>query len=254
MLKLTLMLLSAALALSPIHTVAAPLVIRTAAQDSPPKFLKDGNNINGLCIDVFRAIERLDPSLSFPILHEFVPLPRIEHQLSVGNYDLFCGLAKTPKREASLDFIEPPVYLTHATLAVRADDDIEIKSFDDLRKLGDKGVVLVVAKTVHAETLKAEAGIRFHDTSLSLGQTLQLLLNGRGRLLFHSDLALAEQIRLDRLGDKIKVLPTRLQVEGRYIVFSKKAPPALREKVSAALEQLSKSGELAKLFQRYQPK
>ena len=56
-------LLVTTLLLASAFTTASALEIRTAAQDSQPKFVKDANGVSGLCIDIFKAIERTDPGL-----------------------------------------------------------------------------------------------------------------------------------------------------------------------------------------------
>jgi hypothetical protein len=54
----------AALAFLTISLPAQAIVIRTAAQEgTEPKFIAgDGERIVGMCVDLFRAIEQLDPN------------------------------------------------------------------------------------------------------------------------------------------------------------------------------------------------
>ena len=232
------------------------LEVRTAAQDSQPKFVKIGNAMSGLCIDIFKALERIDTDLKFTQLNDFTPLPRIEASLEEGRLDAFCGLAKTEKRKAKLDFIETPIYSTHTVLAARIDDKADIKSFDDLRKLGDDATVLVVYKTVQADTLAAQPGLKVDGGAKDTSTNLKKLIEGRGRFILQNDFALIDEIKRDNLGDKIKILPAHFDsgdVE-RYIVISKTANPALRTKLVAAVEKLNTSGDLAKIFQPYKPK
>ncbi|KQV53745.1 hypothetical protein [Duganella sp. Root336D2] len=57
----------------------SPVVIRVAAPvDSEPKFVLQGTAVAGSCIDIFRAIERLDPGLKFVGDRQWMPLKRIE--------------------------------------------------------------------------------------------------------------------------------------------------------------------------------
>ncbi|OYU44797.1 MAG: hypothetical protein CFE44_10995 [Burkholderiales bacterium PBB4] len=188
----------------------------------PTAVCKSRRSDVGLCIDIFKAVKKLDPDLKFPELKDFTPLARIEASIVKGDMDAFCGLAKTPKRQAQFDFIETPLYTTHSVLAARADEKAGIKTFD-IRKLGDNGVVLVVTKTVQAEVLAAQPGIKVEagakDTSVNLK----------------------------------KLLPSQFATEGRYMVLSKKASPALRQNLTAAIDKLGKSGELAKITQAYKP-
>jgi len=233
--------------------VSATLV-RTAAQDSQPKFVKTATAMSGLCVDVFKAIERADPDLKFGEMKDFMPLPRIEVSLADGDLDAFCGLAKTATRQAQLDFIETPLYTTHSVLAARSDEKADPKNFDDIRKLGDDAVVLVVTKTVHAEILAAQAGLKVDSGARDTSVNLKKLLEGRGRFVYHNDFALVDEIKRDNLSDKVKLLSAQFATEGRFMVVSKKAAPALRQKLTAAIEKLSKSGELAKIFEAYKPR
>lgn len=210
--------------------------------------------MSGLCIDIFRAIEKVEPDLKFAELKDFTPLPRIEASMLEGDMDAFCGLAKTAARQAQFDFIDTPLYTTHSVLAARVDEKADIKTFDDIRKLGDDAIVMVVTKTVHAEVLAAQTGIKVDSGAKDTSVNLKKLLEGRGRFVYHNDFALVDEIKRDNLGDKIKLLPAQFATEGRYMVVSKKALPATRQKLTAAIEKLGKSGELAKIFQTYKPR
>ena len=229
--------------------------VRTAAQDSQPKYIKSGTQIAGLCVDIMKAVERIDPALTFSELNGFLALPRIEALLEEGALDAFCGLARTAQRAGKLDFIEPPNYFTHSVLAARIDDKVEIKSFDDLRKLGDEGVVLVVNRTVHVDILAAQPGIKFDASARDTSMNLRKLIEGRGRFVFQNDFALYDEIRRDRLENKLRVLPVRFEAEesARYFVVSKKMPAESRERILKALNELHQSGELARIFEVYKP-
>ncbi len=235
-------------------TAAFALDVRTAAQDSQPKFIKSGSTVTGLCVDVIKAIERADPDLKFSAITSLTPLPRIEASLSEGSLDVFCGLAKTKDRESRFDFIEPPVYSTHTVLAARLNETLSPKTFDELRNLGDDSSVLVVTQTVHADVLKAHPGIKVDSEAKDTSANLKKLLAGRGRFVFHNDFALADEIKRENLGDKVKLLPAQFMSEGRYFVVSKMASPALKEKLRVAMDKLNKTGELTKMFQSYKPK
>lgn len=236
--------------------LSAALEVRTAAQDSQPKFIKSGTAFSGLCIDIFKAIEHIDPELKFSELRDFVPLARIESSLEEGSLDAFCGIAKTDKRKAKLFFVETPIYYTHSVLAARIDEKADIKNFDDLRKLGDDAVVLAIARNVQADILAAQPGIKADTGAKDTSANLKKLVEGRGRFIFHNDFALVDEIKRDNLGDKVKILPAQFKTDedGRYIVVSKKASPELTQKLTAAIDKLNKSGELAKIFLPYKPK
>lgn len=229
--------------------------VRTAAQDSQPKFITNGKAITGLCIDIFKAVERVEPELKFTEPTGLVPLPRIEAMLQDGSLDVFCGLAKTGKRMDKFDFIEIPLYKTQVVLAARIDEKADVRNFDDLRKLGPDAVILVVDKTVQAEMLAAQPGLRMDAGGKDTSANLQKLVTGRGRFILQNDFALVDEIRRHKLGDKVKILPAKFDQEGaeRYMVLARQAAPQIKEKLRAALDKLNRSGELGKLFRPYAP-
>ena len=233
---------------------AHAMEVRTAAQDSQPKFIKNGTTISGLCIDIFKAIEHTDPELKFAPLSGFTPLPRTESQLLEGTLDVICGLAGTKDRKEKFDIIDIPIYTTHLTLAARKDETADVKSFEDIRKLGPDAVVLTVTQTMQADLAAAQPGLRVDSAAKDTSQNLQKLVANRGRFILHNDFALVDEIKRDNMGDKVKLLPVQLSTEGRFFIVSKKAPAGLKDKLTSALDKLSKSGELAKIFQPYKPK
>lgn len=243
------------LSLSLLWAISANAVaweVRTAAQDSQPKYIQGENGFTGVCPDIWLALERVDPQLRFVRPSRFTPLVRIELQLEQGEIDAFCGLAKTPQRLDKLDFVQPPIYLTHSILAARIDEAASPRNLDELRELG--AIVLVVTNTIHEQVLSTHQGIRMDAGAKDTSQNLQKLLAGRGRFVLHNDFALADEIQRDQLGDKIKLLPTPMFTEGRFFVVSRKADPALKVRLGAALLALQRNGELARIFALHKPR
>jgi glutamate/aspartate transport system substrate-binding protein len=235
-------------------TSAHAIEVRTAAQDSQPKFIKEGTAITGLCIDLIKAIERTDADLKFPALTGFMPLPRIEASMLEGTLDASCGLAASKERKEKFDVIDISLYTTHLVLAARKDEKADPKTFDEIKNLGDDAIVLTVTQTGQAALAGAQSGLKVDSAAKDTSQNLQKLIINRGRFILHNDFALVDEIKRDGLGDKVKLLSGTFATEGRYFIVSKKASPVLKEKLTAALEKLSKSGELAKIFTPYKPK
>lgn len=233
---------------------ALAIEVRTAAQDSQPKFIKDGNTMTGLCIDIFKAIERVDPDLKFPAMTGFIPLPRVEASMLEGTLDVACGLAANKTRREKFDVIDTSLYTTHLILAARKDEKADPKNFDEIKKLGEDSIVLTVMQTEQASLAAAQPGLHVDSAAKDTSQNLQKLTSNRGRFILHNDFALVDEIKRDHMEDKVKLLSGQFATEGRYFIVSKKAPPQLKEKLTAALDKLSKSGELAKIFQPYKPK
>lgn len=245
------------LILTALWPTAYAIEVRTAAQDSQPKFIQEGGEghpITGLCIDIFKAIERLEPALKFPTLKEFVPLPRIQNLLEDGSLDVACGLAASKERKEKFEIDDTPLYMTHLVLAARKEDPADPKNFEEIKKLGDDAIVLTVTKTEQATLAEAQTGLKVDSAAKDTSQNLQKLILKRGRFILHNDFALVDEIKRDKLGDKVKLLSGEFSKEGRFFVISKKADSTLKKKLKAALEKLSKDGELAKIFAPYKPK
>lgn len=107
--------IGAALILSCASPALGMTKIRTAAQDaSEPKFVvlyESGKSaVGGICVDIMRAIERVDPTLKFVGDQTWQPLLRIEAGVSNGHLDACCGLLRTKPREAKYVYIDPPFF------------------------------------------------------------------------------------------------------------------------------------------------
>jgi len=227
------------------------LELKTAAQESSPKFIKNADgSITGIGIDVMRAISKLDPAIKFTGDQEFVPFRRIEVQVENGDLDIFFGFVKNKERETKYVFIDPPIYNVADVLVVRNGDPVEIQNLEDIKKLGKDGVVLLGSGVAQVDQLK-NMGITVDDGGKTPAVNLQKLLVKRGRFVMQSEVEIREAIRCEKLEDRVKILPVKFNEGGRYIAFSKKVPAETIAKVKSALEKLAKSGELKKIYAKY---
>lgn len=225
--------------------------LRAAAQDSAPKYYLDEGEMRGLCVDIMKAMEAIDPHLRFSGFDRFYPIARIEEDLTVGERDVFFGMIRTPKRESKLTFIDIPLYQTNTRLAVRRGDPVTVRSLSDLRTLGKDGIVLVVHGTAHADFLAGQEGLIIDPGASTTAQNMKKLLAGRGRFIYQTDLALAHELRQKKLTDKISVLPISIKSEPQYLAVSKSVPEPVVNQLRMALETLHKTGELARLRSHY---
>jgi len=231
---------------------ADPLSLRTAAQDNNVlKYDPRNPQKPGICVEVIQAIERMDPGIRFTGWDVPRSLPWIEQRLAVGELDVFCALIKNSEREAKYGFIEVPVYTVRHRIAVRKDDTVDITSFDDIRKLGADGVVIVGRGTAHESHLKAQGGLHLELSSGSTDVNLRLLVGKRGRLLYHTENALLRYIDDGHLEDKVRLLPTIFKSEALLFAVSNGVLPASRERLRLALTRLSQRGELARIYMGY---
>ena len=233
-------------------TASVALDLRVAPQDSAPKFVKQGEVWRGICVDIMRAIEYVDPEVRFLPLDEFMTLPRIEAALESGGVDVGCALARTPQRVERFHIVDVPLYHAFARLAVRANDPVELRSFSDLRHMGGK--VLSVRGTIHSQILLAR-GMPVDQSSERVADSLRRLVEGKGRFVFHNDFALRDSLSRTQLDERVRVLPNLFDFpemdSARYMMVSRRAAPEVREHLRVALETLQRSGELARIFESF---
>lgn len=234
-------------------TFAEPLRLRTFSQEAFFAKYNLGNPQRpGICIEIIRAIERLDPGLKIMGLETKASTARIEVALATGKIDVFFGLIKTRERAANFVVAGDPLFNTAQLLVARKNDPVEINDWDDVRKLGKNGVVLVNEGTGQAFYLKEQGGLLIDDQGLTGHVNLRKLIMGRGRLFYASDMYVAEELALNnKLASEVRILPQRFQREGIYTMFSRKASPELINRIAENLKKLERSGEMKRIRARY---
>lgn len=227
--------------------------IRTAAQEATtPKFaqLNPGRKtpIGGLCVDIMRAIERVEPDIVFVGDQTWQPLARVEAGVAHGQLDAACGLLRSPEREAKFTYIEPILYPMNYFLAVRADDSVQIRNWDDVRQLGDRGTILVVHGFGIVRQLEKMGGLKIDSGGRDPENNLGKLVAGRGRFFIHRSPGINAEIANAGMQGKVRVLPTVMHTENFHMVVSNKLPADTREKIRGAIIRLHASGEMARLL------
>lgn len=231
--------------------VLAAVEIRTVAQESHPKYILENNVMTGICIDIMEAISRKDPEIRFTGTHYFTPFRRIASELENGSIDVFFGMIKNEERMKLYHFLDTPLYPTRNMLMVRADDNIKIDSFDDIRKLGNDGVLLVAAGTAHSKFLESQGGLIIDEGANTVESNIRKLLANRGRFVYSSDKNFMDELEKPEFKNKIKVLPVVLDKDFQYVAFSKNFDKTLINRIDKILIELEKSGELDKIFKKY---
>jgi polar amino acid transport system substrate-binding protein len=230
--------------------------IRTAAQDaSEPKFValieKGKSEVGGLCVDIMRAIERVDPTLKFVGDQIWQPLLRIEAGVSAGHLDACCGLLRAKSREAKYVYIEPPLFQVNYHLVARADDDVQINNWNDVRKLGSQGVILVINGFGIIRKLEEEGDLKIDAGAYTSKANFDKLLAGRGRFYYHRSPGIKSEIRNAGVANKVKILPAVMHSEQFYMVLSKTVAAETVEKIRKAIAVLEKNGELKRILEKW---
>lgn len=234
----------------------AETVLRTGyVQHSPPRYLvlhqDDRQVAGGLCVDIMRVIERVDPEIRFSGDPNPMPQARMLSLLERGEIDAAFCFNKNAEREKTFLVIEPPLYEIHYKLAVRASDDVNVQSFDDIRKLGDQGVVLVNFNSASVDYLRSIGGLQIDPTGVTQEVNLRKLVNGRGRFYYRHELGLRAELAQSDFEKSVKILPVVLNKQEQYVLFSRSVNRAVVERVQRALEQLKTTGELTRIKAKY---
>lgn len=232
---------------------AAGEVLRTVAQSGLRlKFNVSCEGPPGFCVDYVQALQRIDAGLQFSGLDEALPMPRIETDLAAARIDLFFALMKTRERAARFRFIDSPaLYSVRHQVAVRADDAVDVRSFDDIRALGDQGVILATRSTGYPSFLAEQPGLRVDDGATDNARNLRKLLGGRGRFFYQSDATLRHVIEAEGLQGRVRILPAVFHTDSQLLAHAPSLAPERLARVVAAMRTLELNGTAARLRAAY---
>lgn len=230
---------------------APPLVLRTSAEaGAPHKFARPGEQPDGFCVDYARALAARDPGLQFEGLDQYLPVLRIERELAGGTMDMFFGLLRTPARLERFRFIEQPaLYISRHRVAVRAQDrEVDaVRGFDDIRALGDQGVVLATRGTAYTSHVLRQPGLKVDDGATDHLQNLRKLLRGRGRFFYQSEGMIRQLILAEGLQDEVRMLPVVFAAEPLLVAVSPMLEPPRLARLAAVMSALEADGTAARL-------
>lgn len=250
---------SAALSfLMPVFVLQAPLTarateqiqLRTAMQSGAlAKYAPDDAAAPGLCLEILRAVERIDPGLRFVGLEVRAPLLRIERLLAQGEIDVFFCLLKSPARAAQWRYLPVPLYRIRQMAVQRANDPTELRSMADLVAAGLRKPVLLSQGTLLAETLR-RGNVRI-GMAPSEREALQMLQLGRTDVVYGQDLNLLRSIRAVGLSEQLRLSSTVFDEDFQYATVSKQLSPAVADRLTQALQQLERDGSLRAIAEKY---
>jgi len=207
--------------------------------------------MGGVCVDIIQAIEKVDSKIKFTGYHEFLPFKRLQAYLEKGQLDVFFGLKKTEKRLENYVFLDIPLYKLNYILVVRSENNINLNSFNDIRKLGRKGLILTVYGSAARKFLQEQGGLFVDSAAKNPLIALKKLIADRGTFVFYHDLGLKGLITKEKLEKKVRILPVSFSTYYHYSAFSKKIPIETIDRVNVALEKLKDNGELTSIWRKY---
>lgn len=217
-----------------------------------PYFIRQGDEWTGMCADILRAVTAANPRQQFVLPTQAMPVRRVEHEMLAGRADLVCGARITAARQtAGMQFLRVPIHITSARLAVRADDPVQIRQWDDVRQLGDKGIVLIVQGNSEIDRLQRD-GIRLDAGSPSGEQNIRKLLAGRGRFFYARESYFHYVAPKLKEFTNVRLLPVSLDSGGIFLFAAPHVAASTVEQLNQDLQQLVKSGELARIVRSYE--
>lgn len=229
---------------------AEPVPLRTMAQEgSAPKFMDGATAASGHCPDILAAIERTDKSLKFSIDTHAAPIKRMENDLKAARLDILCALLDTPWRNEIAYRIDTPIYMVQERLVGRRDDNGVVRSLQDLAQSGD--VVVTQSGASYATDLR-NVGVKVVETPGGSAVALRSVESNRARFYYTNALTGAYYIRTEGLGQKLRLHPGVLQSSPSYLWAGRHVDNATVQKLEKALQQLKRSGELDRIYQRYE--
>lgn len=224
--------------------------LKTDFQDTQPKYIANlDGTFSGLCVELLHLIEQKS-KYRFKYPKGFVPNKRVYKNLKDGVTDVHCGLARNTEREQIYQFGES-IYPVKHLVAIRADDPVSVNSFDDIRKLGNKGTILTPMGTATYDYLLKQGGLRIDDGGKTPEANLEKLANGRGRFFYYHDLGLLYEINRPLNQGKFRALPTAFLEYEHWMVFSKAVAPAIVEDISRTIRFVKNTKEYQEIINRY---
>ncbi len=207
--------------------------------------------IGGICVDIMRAVENLDPQLKFVGDQEWQPLVRMEAGMLTGDMDAICGLLRTSTREPRYTYIDTALFPVTYHLIVRADDDVQVENWDDVRRLGDQGTVLVINGFGILGKLESVPGLKIDSGAFTSKANFDKLLARRARFYYHRSPGINAEIRNAGVEGKVRIIGTVMHKEKFYMAVSKKMPAETVSRLGKAIARLERNGELARLFRKW---
>lgn len=198
---------------------------------------------------IFAAIEKVDKTLRFAIDPRPTPLKRIEAELKDGQLDVICALLDTPLRNEIAVRISTPLYTLQERLVGRRDDTGAVNSMKDLAQSGD--LVVTQSGASYAAELRRH-GVQVVETPGGSSVALRNVAIKRARFYYTNELTGAYYIKAEGLSDQLRLHPGVMQSSLSYLWASRSLDPATVRRIEQAVAQLKRSGELDRIYQRYQ--
>lgn len=231
---------------------ALSIELKTAAQDSAPKFFKGADGrITGICVDIIKAInEEAGSDFEITGYENFIPAKRYKLMLEDGELDLMLGLSKNPEREKRFQYIDIPLYSVKHVIVSRADANLQINSIEDIIK--KRLSVISILGTGSAKYAKQIFGEELVSSVTKRPETLmRMLIANRGDLVYYHNLGIMHEIRRGDLFKKVTIQPVIPREYSHYLAMSRKTSKDIVKKVYDVVLKLKQNGRLDDIYKKY---
>ena len=227
----------------------AEQALRVAVQEnSAPKFITQslGGAVQGICPDLLRALEQQDPTLRFTFEPSVHPLRRIEVRMEMADADANC-LVDNTERRIKFHVLPTQLFSLDYHLIARANDPVHISDWEDVRRLGDEGRILIVSGTGVMNRLRKVGRLSVREGGKSATANLKMLVLGRGRFFYYRTNDWDRQVRAAKVEGQVRILPARLEAVQFHLMFGRHVEYAVVARAERALDALQANGTLALL-------
>jgi arginine/lysine/histidine/glutamine transport system substrate-binding and permease protein len=226
-----------------ISPLSAQTVLKVGTEPAFPPFemqASDGKGLTGFDIDLFRAIgEEANLEIEFQSMPFDGLIPALQSQTIDA---AISGMTITAERAQTVDFSRP-YFQSGLAIAVRKENQGEIKSFDDLE---NKKIAVAIGTTGAQEVQKISgAEISTFDNS---ALALQELSNGKVDAVVNDAPVTLYAIKVGNLNN-VEVVGELLTEEYYGIALPKNSPNV--EKIDAALDEMLQSGRYREIYQKW---
>lgn len=221
-------------------------------QDSQPKYFLGDTKEQGLCGDIYHALQaRLSQQgIESTRLDYYLPIKRILMMVEQNPAHVFCGSGRNEAREKRFIFAKTPVYHVSNVVAAHQSDLFNPKTLAEISEQG--ATVGALYGTSSARYLKAQLPEQqVNDSFNDLQTPLKLMAEfpDRLRYFYYHDLGLNYLVK--STGLPLRVVPTKFRTVPQWLIYSRNTDPMTAQAIEKALRELEETGELAAIVQRY---
>lgn len=221
-------------------------------QNTQPKYIIQGEELSGLCYDIYKSIEEhvKDKGITFRYPTQYVPLKRIFDEMTEGTIHMYCGAGKNNERTTRLFYSDVPLYEVKTLIVSRKGDTSAANSVEELVK--SQSSVMVLRGTSTERFLRKKNIQINHISPKSITQALKLIYLKRARYFAYHDVGLHYHITKYFAKDTFKFSEMPVRSYFHWMVFSKYIDQESLFHIKQAINEIVKMGEIRNMRKKYE--